>query len=87
MYLDVMQQIFTNTSKVMVDSRSGSNLMYLPLDKLISQSAADASSTRSGSTATTPPPIPIEPAPNLELPRSNDARSRESRNSRDRETR
>jgi hypothetical protein len=29
----------------------------------------------------------IDPTPNLELPRATDARSRESRNSRDRETR
>jgi membrane protease subunit HflK len=87
MYLDVMQQIFSNTTKLMVDSRSGNNLMYLPLDKLISQSAADASTARSGQPASMPPPVSIEPTPNLELPRATDARSRESRNSRDRETR
>jgi membrane protease subunit HflK len=87
MYLDVMQQIFSNTTKLMVDSRSGNNLMYLPLDKLISQSAADASSARSNLPATTPPAAAIEPTPNIELPRATDARSRESRNSRDRETR
>jgi membrane protease subunit HflK len=87
MYLDVMQQIFSNTTKLMVDSRSGNNLMYLPLDKLISQSAADASTTRPGQPSTMPPPVSIEPTPNLELPRATDPRSRESRNSRDRETR
>lgn len=90
MYLDVMQQIFSNTTKLMIDSRSGNNLMYLPLDKLISQSAADASASRqsnpSAPSATTVPPV-MEAAPTLELPRANDARSRESRNSRDRETR
>ena len=42
MYLETMQQIFTNTSKVLVDSRSGSNLMYLPIDKLIQQSGNGA---------------------------------------------
>jgi membrane protease subunit HflK len=87
MYLDVMQQIFSNTTKLMVDSRSGNNLMYLPLDKLISQSAADAAA-RSPATAPSTMPAPtVEPAPTLELPRANDARSRESRMSRDRETR
>lgn len=40
MYLDTMQQIFSNTSKVMVDSKANSNLLYLPLDKLIAQSAS-----------------------------------------------
>lgn len=39
MYLDTMQQIFANTNKVIVDQKSGSNLLYLPLDKLIQNSA------------------------------------------------
>ena len=42
MYLEAMQQVFTNVSKVMVDSKSNSNLLYLPLDKLVQQSAATA---------------------------------------------
>jgi membrane protease subunit HflK len=41
MYIDTMQQIFSSTSKVMVDAKSGSNLLYLPLDKLIAQVAAN----------------------------------------------
>jgi membrane protease subunit HflK len=40
MYLEAMQQVFSNVSKVMVDSRSNSNLLYLPLDRLMQQSAA-----------------------------------------------
>jgi membrane protease subunit HflK len=32
-----MQQVYSNVSKVMVDSRSGSNLLYLPLDRLMQQ--------------------------------------------------
>ncbi|HZG22531.1 MAG TPA: FtsH protease activity modulator HflK [Herbaspirillum sp.] len=42
MYIETMQQIFANTTKVMVDVKSGSNLLYLPLDKLIQQSGSDA---------------------------------------------
>ncbi len=30
-----MQQIYANTSKVMVDTKGGGNLLYLPLDKLM----------------------------------------------------
>ncbi len=41
MYLDTMQQVFSNTSKVLVESRSGSNLLYLPLDRLMQQAGAD----------------------------------------------
>ncbi len=54
LYLDTMQQIFANTSKVYVDSRSNGNMLYLPLDKLMQQAApADASRAASG-TATQP---------------------------------
>lgn len=35
MYLDVMQDVLSKTSKVVVDGKAG-NLLYLPLDKLIS---------------------------------------------------
>ena len=87
MYLDVMQQIFSSTTKLMVDSRSGNNLMYLPLDKLIAQSATDANASRANPASSSPTPPTIEPTPNIEPPRASDARSRESRNSRDRETR
>jgi membrane protease subunit HflK len=42
LYIETMQQVYANVSKVMVDSRSGSNLLYLPLDKLIQQTTATA---------------------------------------------
>ncbi len=41
LYLDAMQQIFSNTTKVLVDQKSGSNLLYLPLDKIMQQSTAE----------------------------------------------
>jgi membrane protease subunit HflK len=39
LYLDAVQEVYTNTSKVMVDVEGGNNVMYLPLDKLAAQSA------------------------------------------------
>ncbi|HMQ72588.1 MAG TPA: FtsH protease activity modulator HflK, partial [Rubrivivax sp.] len=44
LYIEAMQQIYANVSKVMVDSRSGSNLLYLPLDRLLQQAGAPAGS-------------------------------------------
>ncbi|GHD21595.1 protease modulator HflK [Halioglobus japonicus] len=38
LYLDAVQGVYTNTSKVMVDVEGGNNMMYLPLDKLAEQS-------------------------------------------------
>ncbi|MCC6473366.1 MAG: FtsH protease activity modulator HflK [Burkholderiales bacterium] len=35
LYLETMQQILTSTTKVLVDARAGTNLLYLPLDKLL----------------------------------------------------
>jgi membrane protease subunit HflK len=40
LYLDMMQQVLSSTSKIMVDQQSGSNLLYLPLDKLIGGSGS-----------------------------------------------
>ncbi len=57
MYIDTMQQIFANTSKVFVDTKSSGNLLYLPLDKLMQQgAAADAARTAPGGAAATPGP-------------------------------
>ncbi len=41
LYLETMQQIFANTSKVMIDAKGSGNLLYLPLDKLMQQAAAN----------------------------------------------
>jgi len=43
MYLDTVQDVMSNTSKVMVDVEGGNNMMYLPLDKLAQSSAGSAS--------------------------------------------
>lgn len=49
LYLDTMQKVMENSSKVMVDVEGGNNMMYLPLDKLMQQTA---STTRDGRTST-----------------------------------
>ena len=40
MYLETVQQIYANTSKVMIDAKGSGNLLYLPLDKLMQATAA-----------------------------------------------
>lgn len=35
LYLDAIESVFSNTSKVLIDNDSGNSLMYLPIDKLI----------------------------------------------------
>ena len=38
LYLDMMESVLNKSSKVMVDVQGGNNLLYLPLDKLMSRS-------------------------------------------------
>jgi membrane protease subunit HflK len=38
MYLEMMESVLNNSSKVMVDVEGGNNLLYLPLDKLMEKS-------------------------------------------------
>ena len=40
MYLDALGTVFSNTSKIMVDSTGSNNLFYLPLDKLMGNRAS-----------------------------------------------
>ncbi len=42
LYLEAVQEVFSNTNKVMVDVEGGNNVMYLPLDKMTSSSGAVA---------------------------------------------
>ncbi|MDR6583013.1 membrane protease subunit HflK [Herbaspirillum frisingense] len=96
MYIETMQQIFANTTKVMVDAKSGSNLLYLPLDKLIQQSGSDAAPAAGKQQA------PAASQPSLGAASSNstagndtvysselmrDTRNRDPRESREREVR
>ncbi len=37
LYLDAMEQVMSSSSKVVMDNEGSSNLMYLPLDKLLEQ--------------------------------------------------
>jgi len=75
-YIDTMRQVYTNVSKVMVDSRNGSNLLYLPLDKLLQQGS-------SGTVTVSPPQsTTVVPEPQT-LNNPNDLRSRDNQRSRD----
>lgn len=52
LYLETMQEVMSNTSKVMVTGESGqNNLLYLPLDKMINGRGATSSNAASAGTA------------------------------------
>ncbi|MBX9847909.1 MAG: protease modulator HflK, partial [Rhodocyclaceae bacterium] len=55
LYLETMQQVYTNTSKVMVDAKGQGNLLYLPLDKLMAASVAATPATSAADPAAARP--------------------------------
>jgi membrane protease subunit HflK len=81
LYLDAMRDVFTNITKVMIDARSSTNLLGLPLDRLLQQPGAGAAAPGAA-------PAPSAPAAEV-TPASGsvDVRSREGQRGRDRDSR
>ena len=77
LYLDMMQQVLSSTSKILVDQKNGNNLLYLPLDKLIQTSGSSSSSTLAADVLPAAAPEAVPDA----------SRSREAFRGRERETR
>lgn len=46
MYLETLEYVYSNTSKILVDVKNSNNLMYLPLDQLMKQGAATPAATQ-----------------------------------------
>ncbi|KWB75772.1 FtsH protease activity modulator HflK [Burkholderia ubonensis] len=95
MYLETMQEIYSNSTKIFVGSKGGNNVLYLPLDKLVEQgrqSAAGAAAPAGASAAEAPAPAAAS-TPSASVPASAAApasgsdvlRSREAFRSRSRE--
>ena len=57
MYLETMQQMFANASKVLIDTKGSNNMLYLPLDKITQQVAQDPSRAAAGSAMSTTVPV------------------------------
>ena len=75
LYIEAMQQIMSNTTKVLIDQKGGNSLIYLPLDKIMQMSGALPAE---GSAK--PESAPPAPEPST-------ARSREAFRTREREAR
>lgn len=76
MYIDTMREVYTNTSKVLIDARNNSNLLFLPLDKLLQHADSPVVAT------------PATPASEVPIVSGGaDVRSRDNQRSRDREGR
>jgi membrane protease subunit HflK len=82
LYLESMQQIYSNVTKVLVDTRQGGNMLFLPLDRIMQQvSQGGAAVVPPEQAPATAPPVATPPAG------SADARNRENARGRERESR
>jgi len=87
LYINAMQEIYSSVTKVLVESKQGSNMLYLPLDKIMQLSgtpanaaanaALNAGNTLEGNGSVPSPAMPSPPP---------DSRGRDSRQ-RDRDLR
>jgi len=83
MYIDTMQQVYANATKVLIDSKQGSNLLYLPLDKIMQMSSQPSSVGQEVPQAS----APAAASGTMQPSSTADARTRDATRSRDRDTR
>jgi len=84
-YIDTLQQVLSSTNKIVMDYRGTGNLLYLPLDKLMQQSTAGASSSSSApSSSDGQAPSRAAPEPQPQSMDSAGPRSRDSLRNRER---
>jgi membrane protease subunit HflK len=72
MYIDAMKEVYSNVTKVMVDTHGGNNFIQLPLDKLTQAPAANAGAragrTADAGTTATVTVTPLDPPPIVRSP-------------------
>jgi membrane protease subunit HflK len=91
MYIDTMQEIYANSVKVMIDARSGNNLLMLPLDKLLQQAAQESARVAAQQAANAAPNSTPSASSSAPAPTTGgsevDPRSRDGLRGRDRDNR
>ncbi|MDV7105685.1 FtsH protease activity modulator HflK [Vibrio sp. TH_r3] len=79
LYLDTMEDVYTSTSKVLIDSESSGNLLYLPMDKL---GQTSQSSTAKRESTSTYDDLDLEPQRSDASDQTTDSRSTSTRQGR-----
>lgn len=80
LYIDTMQEVYSNTSKVLIDSESSGNLLYLPIDKIAGQATNSTSTNRKATSAYDQ--IELESSVDTNSSSNSDSRSSTSRQGR-----
>ncbi len=73
MYLDTMEKVLSNTTKIFVDLPHGNNVIYLPLDKIVSQTTTAATTGPVDTLQPLPEPGATPPPDDLSESRSTDS--------------
>ena len=82
LHTEALQEVYSNVTKVLVDSRQGSNLLYLPLDKIMQSAGATPQAAQDAAArAQSTPPAAASTSTQV------DARLRDLSRSRERESR
>ena len=58
MYIDSMREMYSNVTKVLVDTTKSNSLLYLPLDKIVAQVSAESAQTAASQTGSGNSPTP-----------------------------
>jgi membrane protease subunit HflK len=80
LYLDMMQSVLGNSTKILVDQKNSASLLNLPFDKLLQQAGAAAATQQSqgdgstGRATTSEPTVTIDPSRSRDALRNRDAR-------------
>ncbi len=82
LYINTMKEIYSNVTKVMVESKQGSNMLYLPLDKIMQMNGVNAPMTPAPADPVSTDTQPSTPS----SPPLSDSRGRDNRQ-RDRDLR
>jgi membrane protease subunit HflK len=86
LYIESMQQIYGNVTKVLVESRQGGNMLFLPLDRILQQVAAGGAAGAPDAAPAATVPLPAAPSSSSSTS-STDPRARENARGRERESR
>jgi membrane protease subunit HflK len=63
LYMDTVESVLARAHKVLIDSRSGGNLLYLPIEKLLEKAAREpeqAAESQAGSSQKEPDSVTVE---------------------------
>jgi membrane protease subunit HflK len=70
LYIEAVEDILSRSNKVLIDTSTSGNLVYLPIDKMLENRASTPTVTGSGSSRTVTPVSPAEPQPEADATRS-----------------